>query len=49
MMEILKIVAMLGFFLGFLAIVTWAYLPRNRKAMRSHADIPFKDQDHERK
>lgn len=32
----------------FLGIVAWAYWPRNRDKLQSHADIPLRDDDKER-
>ena len=36
-------IALIGFFAGFLGIAIYAYAPANKKKMQQHADIPFKE------
>jgi len=42
-MSVLRSLWVVWLVLIFLAIVAWAYWPRNRKRLQSHADIPLKD------
>ena len=39
------LVATLCFFVGFVGIALWAYLPRNRERMNQYGQIPFKERD----
>lgn len=34
---------LLGFFLAFLGIAFWIYLPSNKKRFESYLDIPFRE------
>lgn len=36
-------IALLGFFVGFVGIVLWAYAPANKARLQKNADIPFKE------
>lgn len=39
-------VATLFFFVAFVGIALWAFLPRNRARLDQYGQIPFKERDH---
>lgn len=38
-------IGLLGFFLGFVGVAVWAYLPANKRRIEDHAHIPFREQE----
>lgn len=36
-------IALIGFFMGFIGIVFWAYAPKNKMLLEKNAEIPFKE------
>jgi cbb3-type cytochrome oxidase subunit 3 len=36
-------IALLGFFIGFVGIVFWVYAPKNKSLLQKNAEIPFKE------
>lgn len=42
---LLKQLWVVWFFILFLGIVFWVYLPSQRKPMKEHAEIPLRDED----
>jgi cbb3-type cytochrome oxidase subunit 3 len=39
------LIGLLFFFVLFVAIAVWTYLPRNKNRLRSHGSIPLKDEN----
>ena len=35
--------ALLGFFIAFIGIAVWAYMPSNKAKLQERAQIPFKE------